>query len=89
VQVCDLADSPRELARDADRILPGEGDIPLASLIAHLKRINYDGCVSIELMNPQLWQVPALQLADAGMATLRRLLDHSTTNSATDKPSAA
>jgi 4-hydroxyphenylpyruvate dioxygenase len=73
VQLCDLADTPRELARDADRILPGEGDIPLSTLIAHLKRINYDGCVSIELMNPQLWQVPALQLADAGMAALRRL----------------
>jgi 4-hydroxyphenylpyruvate dioxygenase len=75
VQICDLADTPRELARDADRILPGEGDIPLAPLIAHLKRIKYDGCVSIELMNPRLWQAPALQLADAGMAALRRLLD--------------
>jgi len=26
-------------------------------------------------MNPQLWQVPPLQLADAGMAALRRLLE--------------
>jgi len=46
IQVCDLADTPRELARDADRILPGEGDIPLAPLIAHLRHIKYDGCVS-------------------------------------------
>jgi 2-keto-myo-inositol isomerase len=75
VQLCDLADTPRELARDADRILPGDGDIHLASLIAHLRKINYAGCVSIELMNPQLWQVPALQLADAGMAALRKVLD--------------
>lgn len=74
VQVCDLADTPRELARDAHRILPGEGDIPLAPLLAHLRKIGYAGCVSIELMNPQLWQVPPLQLADAAMASLRRLL---------------
>jgi 2-keto-myo-inositol isomerase len=74
VQLCDLADTPRELARDADRILPGEGDIPLAPLLDHLRRIDYRGCLSIELMNPQLWQIPALQLADAGMAALRRLL---------------
>lgn len=74
VQVCDLADTPRELARDAHRILPGEGDIPLAPLIAHLRQIGYAGCVSIELMNPQLWQVPPLQLGDAAMASLRRLL---------------
>jgi 2-keto-myo-inositol isomerase len=74
VQVCGLADTPRELARDAHRILPGEGDINLAPLIDRLRQIDYRGCVSIELMNPQLWQIPALQLADAGMAALRRLL---------------
>jgi 2-keto-myo-inositol isomerase len=74
VQLCDLADTPRELAKDSHRILPGEGDIHLAPLIERLCAINYQGCVSIELMNPQLWQVPPLQLADASMAALRRLL---------------
>jgi len=74
VQLCDLADTPRELAKDSHRILPGEGDIHLAPLIDRLRQIDYRGCVSIELMNPQLWQVPALQLADAAMAALRRLL---------------
>lgn len=74
VQLSDLADTARELARDADRILPGDGDIRLAALIERLNRIDYQGCVSIELMNPKLWQIPALQLADAGMAALRRLL---------------
>jgi 4-hydroxyphenylpyruvate dioxygenase len=74
VQLCDLVETPRELAKDSHRILPGEGDIALAALIDRLRRIEYRGCVSIELMNPQLWQVPALQLADAGMAALKRLL---------------
>lgn len=74
VQLCDLADTPRELAKDSHRILPGDGDIPLASLVSRLREINYAGCVSVELMNPKLWQVPALQLADAGIASLRRLL---------------
>jgi 4-hydroxyphenylpyruvate dioxygenase len=73
VQCCDLAEVPRELARDGDRILPGDGDIHLAAIIERLKQIEYQGCVSIELMNPQLWRIPALQLADAGMAALRRL----------------
>jgi 2-keto-myo-inositol isomerase len=74
VQLSDLADTPRELATDSHRILPGEGDIHLAPLIEHLRRIDYRGCVSIELMNPHLWQVPALQFADAAMASLRRVL---------------
>jgi sugar phosphate isomerase/epimerase len=74
VQLCDLADTPREFAKDSHRILPGEGDIPLVPLIEQLRRINYRGCLSVELMNPQLWQVPAVQLADAGLAALRRLI---------------
>lgn len=72
VQLCDLADIPRELAKDSHRILPGDGEIPLAPLISHLMQINYRGCISLELMNPHLWQIPALQLADTGLAALRR-----------------
>jgi 4-hydroxyphenylpyruvate dioxygenase len=74
VQLCDLADTPRELARDSHRILPGDGDIALAPLIDHLHRIDYRGCVSLELLNPQLWQVPALQLGEIGMTALRKVL---------------
>lgn len=81
VQLCDLADTPRELAKDGHRILPGEGDIHLAPLIDRLRQIDYRGCVSVELMNPHLWQVPALQLADAAMASLRRLLEPSAATS--------
>jgi 4-hydroxyphenylpyruvate dioxygenase len=74
VQVCDLADVPRELARDADRILPGDGDIPLAALCDRLRQIDYRGCVSLELLNPQLWQVPPRQLGEVGMTSLRKLM---------------
>ena len=74
VQLCDLADTPRELARDAHRILPGEGDIHLSALIDHLRRIDYRGCVSLELLNPQLWQIPPRQLGEIGMTCLRKIL---------------
>ena len=74
VQLCDLADVPRELAQDSQRILPGDGDIRLAPLMERLRQIDYRGCLSVELMNPRLWQVPPLQLADAAQAALQRLL---------------
>lgn len=74
VQLCDIVDTPRELAADRDRILPGEGDIALPTIIEHLKQIDYRGCVSLELMNPQLWQVPARQFGEVGMTCLRKLL---------------
>ena len=74
VQLCDLADLPRELAADRHRILPGEGDIPLEPVLDHLRAIGYAGPVSIELMNPQVWQVPPRQFGEIAMTALRRLL---------------
>jgi len=74
VQFSDVADVPREMATDSDRIMPGEGDIPLGPILDHLRAIQYSGCVSLEIMNPQIWQVPALQFGEIAMTSLRKLL---------------
>jgi 2-keto-myo-inositol isomerase len=74
VQLCDVSGTPRELAGDADRILPGEGDFQLGPIIDHLGRIGYDGYVSLEVLNPQLWQVAPDRVADLGHQAVRRVL---------------
>ncbi len=74
VQLCDLADTPREFAIDSDRILPGDGDIPLAPVIDRLRDIGYERAVSLELMNPQIWRIPARQFGEIGMTALRTVL---------------
>jgi len=74
VQLCDLAGTPRELAADADRVLPGDGDFQLGPIFDALRAIDYQGYVSLELMNPQIWRVPARQLGEVGMTALRKLL---------------
>ena len=74
VQVCDLSGTPRELAGDGDRILPGEGDFQLGPIVEHLGRIGYDGHVSLEVLNPHLWQVAADRVADLGHQALCRVL---------------
>ncbi len=74
VQLCDLAGVPRELATDADRILPGDGDFQLRPLLDHLRRIGYDGWVSVELMNPELWKMKPVSVAEAAITAVRRLL---------------
>jgi sugar phosphate isomerase/epimerase len=74
VQLCDLSGVPREFAADSDRILPGDGDIPLAALLARLTEIDYRGHVSVELMNPQIWRIPPLQFGEVAMTALRKLL---------------
>jgi 4-hydroxyphenylpyruvate dioxygenase len=83
VQLCDVADRPRELATDADRILPGEGDFPLPPLIEHLRKIGYSGCVSLELLNPQFWQIPPQSLGEIGMTSLRIALGQASGGTAT------
>ncbi len=75
VQVCDVAGVPRELAGDADRILPGDGDFRIAPILDHLRRIGYRGFVSLEVLSPQLWQVPASAVADAGLRAMARMFE--------------
>lgn len=74
VQLSDIADVPREMARDADRILPGEGAMPPETLLGRLEKIGYSGAVAVELMNPALWCVPPRQFGEVAMTSLRRLL---------------
>jgi 4-hydroxyphenylpyruvate dioxygenase len=74
VQVCDFAGIARELARDADRIMPGDGDLKLQPIVGRLREIGYDGWVSLELMNPTLWKMNSLHVAQIGMMALQRLL---------------
>ena len=73
VQLSDIADVPREFATDSHRIMPGEGDAPTTAVVDRLHEISYEGCVSIETMNPQNWQVPALQFGEVAMSSLQRL----------------
>jgi sugar phosphate isomerase/epimerase len=74
VHVCDVAGVPRELATDADRILPGEGDFQLRPIVERLRAMGYDGWVSLELFNPVLWQAKAQQVAQLGLESVRRLI---------------
>jgi len=77
VQISDLAGVPRELATDADRILPGDGDLPLVAILTKLRERGYDGWVSLELMTPTLWQLRPTQVMELGTAALRRVLPNS------------
>lgn len=74
VQLCDLTGTPRELAGDGDRILPGDGDFQLGPILDHLARIGYDGYVSVEVMNPNLWTIPVDRVAAIALQATRRTL---------------
>jgi sugar phosphate isomerase/epimerase len=77
VQVSDVAGVPREIMTDSDRVLPGEGDFRHEPVVQRLREIGYAGGVSLELMNPVLWQLKATQVVELGMTALTRLLAES------------
>jgi sugar phosphate isomerase/epimerase len=79
VQVCDVAGVPRELMTDADRVMPGDGDFRLEPVVRRLQAIGYTGAVSLELMNPVLWQANPKQLVELGLTALERLLGSTVT----------
>ena len=74
VQVCDLMSTTREMASDSDRILPGDGELPLKPFIQSLKDSGYHGFVSVEVFNPMLSQSSPGQIAEFGMGSVQRFL---------------
>lgn len=82
VQASDVADRPRELATDADRILPGDGDFHMQPVFEHLRQIGYAGAVSLELLNPRFWQIPSRQIGEIGLTALRVALGQGQRNRA-------
>lgn len=75
VQLADVAGVPRELAADSDRILPGDGDFRLEPILSRLKALGYAGYVSVELMNPVLWQMKPASVAELAFRAVQRVLD--------------
>lgn len=74
VQVADVAGVPRELAVDADRVLPGDGDFRFGPIFEQIRKIGYAGYVSIELLNPTLWNTQSSQVVELARMALARLL---------------
>lgn len=60
---------------DSDRVMIGEGQIDLGAEIAILREKGYEGWVSLELFNAELWEQDPQEVAKLGMERLHELLD--------------
>ena len=58
---------------DAQRLLPGEGAVPLDALIRTLERSGYRGAYSLELFRPEYWTWDPADLARRGLEAMQRL----------------
>ena len=66
------AKPPRQI-EDADRLLPGEGVIQLAELIANLGARGFERPFSLETFNPAYWREDPEAIAIRGLAAVSRL----------------
>jgi len=81
-----IADAPR-LAMDPlswsrhFRCMPGQGDLPLLDYVSALKRMGYDGALSLEIFNDRFRAGSAGDVAIDGMRSLVYLLEQVETRS--------
>jgi sugar phosphate isomerase/epimerase len=60
---------------DPDRVLPGDGPIDLRAEIGALRDGGYQGAMSLELFNADLWSQEPAQVLGLGVQRLRQLIE--------------
>lgn len=65
---------PATQQTDPDRVMIGDGAIDLRAEIAVLREIGYEGTVSLELFNRDLWQQDPREVLKTGIQRMRDLL---------------
>jgi 2-keto-myo-inositol isomerase len=59
----DADNIPLDNISDEDRLFPGKGVIDLKKFCKILREKEYDGPLSVELINPNLWKIPPKEIA--------------------------
>ena len=62
-----------DVAKDADRVYPGEGDMPIAHVLELMAASGFAGALSLELFNPAYWEQPAASVASRGLESMKRV----------------
>lgn len=52
---------------DKHRVYPGDGILPLPSILKDLKGTGFKGCVSLEMYNPEYWKQDLQKVAETGL----------------------
>jgi 2-keto-myo-inositol isomerase len=65
---------PRSTIRDSDRVFPGDGIAPLATIFRDLRDAGFRGTLSIELFNPTYWQQDPYTVARTALAKTRAIV---------------
>ena len=68
-------DPPRETITDAHRVYPGDGVAPLGEILRTLRRIDFDGFLSVELFNESYWRQDPRTVARTALEKIRAAVE--------------
>lgn len=74
LHVNDAKDLPRDQLMDQDRLLPGEGVIPLSDWLRAIDSTGFDGFLALEVLGPRLADTPAEERARLGKDTITPIM---------------
>ena len=66
---------PRAEISDKDRVYPGDGIAPIGSLLRTMVGNGFHGTLSLELFNRDYWKLPPDQVAKAGLAKMKAVVE--------------
>jgi|YelNatPaOPRAMG01_1025707.scaffolds.fasta_scaffold73787_2 sugar phosphate isomerase/epimerase len=61
--------------QDEDRVLPGEGGLPLHDILRALRKIGYDGYVCVEVFHPKYAQMDPQEVAEKAYKSAKEFLE--------------
>ena len=73
LHVNDAKDLPRDQLLDQDRVLPGEGVIPLEDWLGAIRETGFDGFIALEVLGPRLEGVSPEECARLGKEAIDRV----------------
>jgi sugar phosphate isomerase/epimerase len=68
------ANPPRAVIKDSDRVYPGDGVAPLTEIFQVLRKIDFDGYLSVELFNPTYWRQDPHKVARTALDKLKAVV---------------
>lgn len=76
VHFCDVPEFDVFTMVDNERVLPGEGILPMVEWTKHLKKVGYDGYLTLELVSDYIWNMKdADEAAKRCMKSMKQYLD--------------
>ena len=74
VHINDVPEKPLDELQDSDRVYMGRGVIPLKRIIGEIRKIGYQGFLSVELFNREYWKQAPLKVAKTCLETLNQYM---------------